>query len=127
MHYTLSRCDTASLTHPCSNLLFPLSNITLQATGIAFNVVIIRSTSRRDEEFSVFDQNERAIIESHQPVRTHSIRFADMGARESEEYGAGVNHIDATKTLELPKKLEIGRLDVLRKTADEQKPRFRAL
>ncbi|KAJ7918513.1 hypothetical protein B0H13DRAFT_1869286 [Mycena leptocephala] len=33
----------------------------LQATGITFNVIIIRSTPRRDDEFTDFDQTERGI------------------------------------------------------------------
>ncbi|KAF7335992.1 hypothetical protein MSAN_02312900 [Mycena sanguinolenta] len=43
-----------------SNALYPLSDATLQATGITFNVIIIRSTPRRDEQFTTFDHTERA-------------------------------------------------------------------
>ncbi|KAJ7893252.1 hypothetical protein B0H13DRAFT_2037510 [Mycena leptocephala] len=44
-----------------SNMLYPLSDPTLQAAGITFNVIIIRSTSRRDNEFTNFDRTERGI------------------------------------------------------------------
>ncbi|KAJ7915796.1 hypothetical protein B0H13DRAFT_1999471 [Mycena leptocephala] len=44
-----------------SNMLYPLSDATLQATGITFNVIIIRSTSRRDNEFRDFDRTERGV------------------------------------------------------------------
>ncbi|KAJ7802433.1 hypothetical protein B0H14DRAFT_2892387 [Mycena olivaceomarginata] len=45
-----------------SNALYPLSDATLQATGITFNVIIIRSTPRRDEQFSTFDNTERGTV-----------------------------------------------------------------
>ncbi|KAJ6490927.1 hypothetical protein C8R45DRAFT_991162 [Mycena sanguinolenta] len=44
-----------------SNTLYPVSDAALQATGITFNVIIIRSTPRRDDEFIDFDQTERGI------------------------------------------------------------------
>jgi len=44
-----------------SNTLYPFSDATIQATGITFNVIIIRSTSRRDEEFTTFDRTTRGI------------------------------------------------------------------
>jgi hypothetical protein len=34
---------------------------TLQATGITFNVIIIRSTPRRDDEFADFDRTKHGI------------------------------------------------------------------
>lgn len=46
--------DTDSLTH--------IFQKTLQATGIAFNVILVRSSARRDKQFTVFDQNERTTI-----------------------------------------------------------------
>ncbi|KAJ6576670.1 hypothetical protein DFH09DRAFT_1149970 [Mycena vulgaris] len=45
-----------------SNALYPLSDATLQATGITFNVIIIRSTPRRDDQFTTFDQTERGMV-----------------------------------------------------------------
>ncbi|KAF7378449.1 hypothetical protein MSAN_00271900 [Mycena sanguinolenta] len=50
-----------------SNTLYPVSDAALQATGITFNVIIIRSTPRRDDEFIDFDQAERGI--TSQPER----------------------------------------------------------
>ncbi|KAJ7915795.1 hypothetical protein B0H13DRAFT_1999469 [Mycena leptocephala] len=47
-----------------SNTLYPLSDATLQATGITFNVIIIRSTSRRDNEFTDFDRTERGATQA---------------------------------------------------------------
>ncbi|KAJ7291677.1 hypothetical protein C8J57DRAFT_1273711 [Mycena rebaudengoi] len=51
MTFVVSVCD--------SNALYPLSDATLQSTGITFNVIIIRSTPRRDDQFTTFDQTER--------------------------------------------------------------------
>jgi hypothetical protein len=34
----------------------------LQATGIVFNVILVRSSVRRDKQFSAFDHNERTTI-----------------------------------------------------------------
>ncbi|KAF7348477.1 hypothetical protein MVEN_01365000 [Mycena venus] len=45
-----------------SNALYPMSDATLQATGITFNVIIVRSTPRRDEQFTTFDQTERGTV-----------------------------------------------------------------
>jgi len=45
-----------------SNALYPLSDATLQWTGVTFNTIIIRSTPRRDEQFTVFDHNERGTV-----------------------------------------------------------------
>jgi len=45
-----------------SNALYPLSDATLQSTGITFNVIIIRSTPRRDDQFTTFDQTERGTV-----------------------------------------------------------------
>ncbi|KAJ7191842.1 hypothetical protein GGX14DRAFT_406807 [Mycena pura] len=42
-----------------SNLSYPISDVTLQAAGIAFNAIIMRSASRRDEQFATFDTNSR--------------------------------------------------------------------
>lgn len=42
-----------------SNALYPTSDMTLQATGIAFNVILVRSSARRDKQFTVFEHNER--------------------------------------------------------------------
>ncbi|KAJ6490912.1 hypothetical protein C8R45DRAFT_991110, partial [Mycena sanguinolenta] len=39
-----------------SNTLYPVSDAALQATGITFNVIIIRSTPRRDDEFIDFER-----------------------------------------------------------------------
>ncbi|KAJ6536149.1 hypothetical protein B0H19DRAFT_1270946 [Mycena capillaripes] len=44
-----------------STLVYPLGDAALQATGITFNVIIIRSTPRRDDEFTDFAQTERGI------------------------------------------------------------------
>ncbi|KAJ6522879.1 hypothetical protein B0H19DRAFT_1386553 [Mycena capillaripes] len=49
-----------------SNTLYPLSDATLQATGITFNVIIIRSTPRRDDQFTNFDQTERGTAVHHE-------------------------------------------------------------
>ncbi|KAJ7831553.1 hypothetical protein B0H13DRAFT_2113279, partial [Mycena leptocephala] len=54
--YVVSLCN--------SNMLYPLSDATLQATGITFNVIIIRSTSRRDNEFTEFDRTERGATQA---------------------------------------------------------------
>ncbi|KAF7344674.1 hypothetical protein MVEN_01627600 [Mycena venus] len=44
-----------------SNALYPMADATLQVVGITFNVIIIRSTPRRDGEFADFDQTQRRI------------------------------------------------------------------
>ncbi|KAF7367057.1 hypothetical protein MSAN_00964900 [Mycena sanguinolenta] len=51
--FVASRCNT--------NTVYLAANVALQATGITFNVIIIRSTPRRDDEFIDFDQTERGI------------------------------------------------------------------
>jgi len=71
-----------------SNALYPLSDATLQATGITFNVIIVRSTPRRDEQFTFFDTNDRALVEHGQgPIKTSSLHFI-----------SNVNSTNATST-----------------------------
>ncbi|KAF8168632.1 hypothetical protein K438DRAFT_1983774 [Mycena galopus ATCC 62051] len=43
-----------------SNLIYPFANSTLQATGIAFNVIIMRTSRSHDEQFTVFADNDGA-------------------------------------------------------------------
>ncbi|KAJ7205004.1 hypothetical protein GGX14DRAFT_569155 [Mycena pura] len=47
--------------------------VTLQATGIAFNVIIVRSSPRRDEEFTTFDTNSRAVVEEGRVSHLHVV------------------------------------------------------
>ncbi|KAJ7887345.1 hypothetical protein B0H14DRAFT_2696261, partial [Mycena olivaceomarginata] len=47
-----------------SNLIYPFANSTLQATGIAFNVIIIRTSPSRDEQFTVFADNSPAQLKT---------------------------------------------------------------
>jgi hypothetical protein len=53
---------------------------TLQATGITFNVIIVRSSPRREQEFAVFDTSKRTIAEQ----------------------GASANDIYSMKTSQIP-------------------------
>ncbi|KAJ6467315.1 hypothetical protein C8R45DRAFT_1078560 [Mycena sanguinolenta] len=46
-----------------SNLVYPFRDATHQAIGIVFNVIIMRSSPSRDEQFTVFEANERAAAE----------------------------------------------------------------
>ncbi|KAJ7712069.1 hypothetical protein B0H14DRAFT_3019602 [Mycena olivaceomarginata] len=52
-----------------SNLIYPFANSTLQATGIAFNVIIIRTSPSRDEQFTVFADNGPSATEDGAPTR----------------------------------------------------------
>jgi len=72
--YTLMVFMTFVVSVCGSNALYPLSDATLQATGIAFNVIIVRSSARRDEQFTVFDTDERAVAE--QGFNLRSLNFA---------------------------------------------------
>ncbi|KAJ3565895.1 hypothetical protein NP233_g7350 [Leucocoprinus birnbaumii] len=59
-----------SATH--SDALYPTSDMTLIATGIAFNVILVRSSARRDHQFTMFDQNDRTTILEAPPPSTGS-------------------------------------------------------
>ncbi|KAF5347444.1 hypothetical protein D9756_011119 [Leucocoprinus leucothites] len=43
-----------------SNAVYPISDTALQATGIAFNVILIRSPMKRDQQFAKFDRTTDA-------------------------------------------------------------------
>lgn len=60
--YTLTVLVTFILSAIQSNALYPASDIALQATGIAFNIILIRSSARRDHQFTMYDQGERSTI-----------------------------------------------------------------
>ncbi|KAJ6447841.1 hypothetical protein C8R45DRAFT_1047206 [Mycena sanguinolenta] len=52
-----------------SNLIYPFANSTLQATGIAFNVIIMRTSPSRDKQFTVFAHNSPSATENGAPTR----------------------------------------------------------
>ncbi|EKM79155.1 hypothetical protein AGABI1DRAFT_113763 [Agaricus bisporus var. burnettii JB137-S8] len=52
-----------------SNALYPTSNMTLISTGIAFNVIIVRSSAKRDRQFTQFDLGT-AVSESNPTARS---------------------------------------------------------
>ncbi|KAJ3561423.1 hypothetical protein NP233_g10200 [Leucocoprinus birnbaumii] len=58
--YTLCVLVTFILAAIQSNALYPASDITFQVTGIAFNIILIRSSAKRDQQFSMYDQGERS-------------------------------------------------------------------
>ncbi|KAF9444736.1 hypothetical protein P691DRAFT_736036 [Macrolepiota fuliginosa MF-IS2] len=60
--YTLMVFSTFLVSVTKSNALYPTSDMTIQATGIAFNVILVRSSARRDQQFTVFDHNERTTM-----------------------------------------------------------------
>ncbi|KAF7374543.1 hypothetical protein MSAN_00338900 [Mycena sanguinolenta] len=84
-----------------SNALYPVSDATLQATGITFNFIIIRSTPCRDDEFMDFDQTQRGI--SSQAERwgagraISEMQFLSHGTTDQGNTTERVN-IDATMT-----------------------------
>ncbi|KAJ3560834.1 hypothetical protein NP233_g10572 [Leucocoprinus birnbaumii] len=47
----------ASVSH--SNAIYPVSDTALQAAGIAFNVILVRSSVKRDQWFATFDHTGR--------------------------------------------------------------------
>ncbi|KAJ3564679.1 hypothetical protein NP233_g8137 [Leucocoprinus birnbaumii] len=57
--YTLTVVLTLIVSSVQNNAEYPVSNMTL---GMAFNVILIRSTAQRDQQFTTFDQNERTTI-----------------------------------------------------------------
>ncbi|KAK7046819.1 hypothetical protein R3P38DRAFT_2875982 [Favolaschia claudopus] len=82
-----------------SNALYPLSDATLQATGITFNVIIIRSTVRRDEQFTTFDNTERggtttALSSENSGVVRRGLQFVG-GPHESKT----VDNVDINVTI----------------------------
>jgi hypothetical protein len=50
-------------------MLIHIGYQTLQATGIAFNVIIIRTSPSRDEQFTVFADNAPSATEDGAPTR----------------------------------------------------------
>lgn len=48
-----------------NNAIYPLSDVTLQATGITFNILIVRCSPRRDKQFTTYI-NERSLAECGQ-------------------------------------------------------------
>ncbi|KAJ7250997.1 hypothetical protein C8J57DRAFT_1138379 [Mycena rebaudengoi] len=71
-----------------SNTVYPVADVTLQATGVTFNVIIIRSTPRRDEEFTNFHQIEHGMAargpEGAGRVRS-TLHFRPHGTLEQRE------------------------------------------
>ncbi|KAJ7205008.1 hypothetical protein GGX14DRAFT_543993 [Mycena pura] len=78
-----------------SNLNLPISDVTLQAAGIAFNVIIMRSACHRDEQFATFDTNSR---EGGLP---HMLEFARGPNRSGITATLDVGHISLNLTGQL--------------------------
>jgi hypothetical protein len=85
-----------------SNALYPLSDATLQATGITFNVIIIRSTPRRDEQFTDFDTTQRGTVTTAQTEGPASrrgvsgLQFINHGASTQSKTLDKIEGIDIT-------------------------------
>ncbi len=58
-------------------------NKTLQATGIAFNVILVRSSARRDKQFTVFDHNERTTLMDQRSAGGATLGSLGIAARHS--------------------------------------------
>ncbi|XP_006463035.1 hypothetical protein AGABI2DRAFT_207725 [Agaricus bisporus var. bisporus H97] len=83
--YTLMVFLTFILCITGSNALYPMSDMTLQATGIAFNVILIRSPTRRDKQFNAFEHNTRAsiLVDQHAVVDNTAMRSISMARQPS--------------------------------------------
>ncbi|KAF5345977.1 hypothetical protein D9756_010906 [Leucocoprinus leucothites] len=60
--YTLTVLLTFIVSISQSNAIYPVSDMSLQALGIMFNVILVRSSAKRDQQFTTFDHNERTTI-----------------------------------------------------------------
>ncbi|KAJ3571325.1 hypothetical protein NP233_g3827 [Leucocoprinus birnbaumii] len=49
--------------------VYPISSITFQMTGIAFNMMLVRTSPNRDEQFTTFEQDDLTTI--HAPPHRH--------------------------------------------------------
>ncbi|KAF7348485.1 hypothetical protein MVEN_01365900 [Mycena venus] len=58
-----------------SNTQYPFATTVLQATGITFNVIIIRSTPRREDEFTDFEKIERGIAAQNPGRAFNTLQF----------------------------------------------------
>jgi hypothetical protein len=97
--FIVSVCNSNAL-YPLSDAVGPFSYLsmsllivsqTLQATGITFNVIIVRSSPRREQEFTVFETNEKAMAEQGAssssgdiyPMKSSNIQFAPRTTNQS--------------------------------------------
>jgi hypothetical protein len=79
----------------------------LQVTGIAFNVILVRSSAKRDQEFTTFDQNERTTIlgtfrfapgqsnEQHEVISDGSMAFGSTGQSKSRDVELAVMTVNS--------------------------------
>lgn len=76
----------------------------MQVAGIAYNVIIIRSSVRRDQQFTNFDLNERTTIDEQGGTRFRSTRTVGSmgfvpGRSETDDLELSVRAIDNTDKL----------------------------
>ncbi|KXN84933.1 hypothetical protein AN958_11916 [Leucoagaricus sp. SymC.cos] len=101
--YTMMVVITFVVSATKSNALYPTSDMTLQATGIAFNVILVRSSARRDQQFTVFDHNERTmttVVSEHYSDGSATIRpihFRRSGSQDLELAVKSFNGSDKDK------------------------------
>ncbi|KAH8827174.1 hypothetical protein DL96DRAFT_1605787 [Flagelloscypha sp. PMI_526] len=69
-----------------SNALYPLSDATLVATGVCFNVIIARCSPRRDQEFTQYDTQMRSHMElgTGQSHSLNTLRLSGHGMKPYE-------------------------------------------
>lgn len=71
----------------------------MQAAGIAYNVIIVRSSVRRDEQFTKFDLEERTTIGEQRGTRNvttvGSMGFAPNGNRTTDNVELTVRAFDS--------------------------------
>ncbi|KAJ3566754.1 hypothetical protein NP233_g6807 [Leucocoprinus birnbaumii] len=60
--YTTSVVVTLIASATQTDLFYPLSGITFQMTGIAFNMILIRTSPKRDQKFTAFDQEDPTAV-----------------------------------------------------------------
>ncbi|KAF9448966.1 hypothetical protein P691DRAFT_703990 [Macrolepiota fuliginosa MF-IS2] len=84
-----------------SNAVYPASDMALQAAGIAFNLILVRSSARRDQQFTVFDRNERMVFAEQRSAGSASLGPIDSvpghsRGQDVELYMKAVNNVDNT-------------------------------
>ncbi|KAJ3566745.1 hypothetical protein NP233_g6808 [Leucocoprinus birnbaumii] len=73
--YTASVVATLISSPTKTEVFYPLSGITFQMTGIGFNMILVRTTPKSDQQFTAFDQNDLTTIrappnDGHQGTET---------------------------------------------------------
>lgn len=97
--YTLTVLATFIVNISQNNMMYPVSDMSLQTLGITLNVILVRSSAKCGQQFTRFNQNERTTVVWHSSAgdtTLGTIKFVS-GQTRTQDVELGMKTNDHTK------------------------------